>query len=183
VSNLVAFTGYAGAGKSTAAQVLIDDGWVRVKFADPLKAMMRAFYKDVGLSDEMIERKIEGNLKEIPCHLLCGKTPRHAMQTLGTEWGRNTIHDNLWVSLAEHKIKAAWGNEVKVVIDDCRYDNEADVIREMGGTIVEVSGRAERSSDHPSEHLPEPSFHLYNRGDIKSLRLNIAYIFTWEDVH
>jgi hypothetical protein len=183
MSNLVAFTGYAGAGKSTAAQTMVDAGWKRVKFADPLKAMMRAFYRDAGLSDAMIERKIEGDLKEIPCHLLCGKTPRHAMRTLGTEWGRNAIHENLWVSLAEHKIKAAWADEIKVVIDDCRFENEAEMIRETGGTIVEVTGRVERSSDHPSEHLPEPSFHLYNHGDIASLRLNVAYIFMWEDVY
>ena len=36
------------------------------------------------------EAHIEGALKEVPCELLGGKTPRYAMQTLGTEWGRDT---------------------------------------------------------------------------------------------
>ncbi len=49
--------------------------------------------------DAATEDKIEGSLKAKPCSLLAGKTPRHAMQTLGTEWGRNCIGDGFWINL------------------------------------------------------------------------------------
>ena len=56
---LVAFTGLAGSGKSTAAQVLIDAGWVRVKFADILKSMLQTYYEMCGLGrDEISRRKV-----------------------------------------------------------------------------------------------------------------------------
>ena len=63
-------------GKSTAASVPVSSSTGspqdRVSFAGPLKAMMAA----LGLSSE----QIDGSLKETPCDLLCGKTPRQAMQ-------------------------------------------------------------------------------------------------------
>ena len=88
---LLGIHGKAGSGKSTAAQVLIDGGFKRVKFADPLKNMLRA----IGLTDQ----HIEGDLKEVPCDMLLGQTPRHAMQTLGTEWGRGCIGGEFWTCL------------------------------------------------------------------------------------
>ena len=53
---VVAFTGKRGSGKSVASQALIDDlGFQEVKFADPLKNMIRAFYRTCGLDDETID--------------------------------------------------------------------------------------------------------------------------------
>jgi ATPase subunit of ABC transporter with duplicated ATPase domains len=73
---VIALSGPAGSGKSTAAAVLQEKGYTLVKFAGPLKAMCRA----VGLSDE----HIEGNGKERPLGWLQGKSPRQFMQLLGT---------------------------------------------------------------------------------------------------
>src|SRR5690606_21287800 len=114
---VVAFTGRAGSGKSTASRYLVErHGYQLVKFAGPLKAMMRA----LGLGD----RHIEGDDKELPCALLSGKTPRHAMQTLGTEWGRNCIGENFWVDLWTYHAS----QHERVVVDDCRFANEARAI-------------------------------------------------------
>lgn len=62
---LVALQGRAGAGKSTAAQRLIESfGFQRERFSAPLKDMMRAF----GLNERQIEGDlIEGDLKETLC--------------------------------------------------------------------------------------------------------------------
>lgn len=56
---IIGFTGLAGSGKSTAA---LHTGYTRVRFAGPLKDMMRA----LGLT----EQEIEGDRKEKPCNLL-----------------------------------------------------------------------------------------------------------------
>ena len=86
---LIAFCGYMGSGKSFAADYLIEKyGYTRVKFAGPLKDMLHT----MGLTEE----EIEGGDKDKPSDLLCGRTPRWAMQSLGTEWGRECIGENLW---------------------------------------------------------------------------------------
>lgn len=127
--NIIAFTGLAGSGKTTAAKHLCNwHGFERVRFAGPLKDMMRA----LGLS----EREIEGDLKEKPCDMLCGRTPRHGMQTLGSEW-RDLIHRELWTRIWRRRVEALPPN-VPVVVDDCRFPHELDAIRDMGGTLVKV---------------------------------------------
>lgn len=126
---LIGLSGRAGSGKTYASNHLVSRyGYTRVKFADPLKDMLRA----VGLTEE----HIEGKLKEEPCDLLCGKTPRFAMQTLGTEWGRNLIGDGLWGSLWSARVESLLSQEALVVTDDVRFSNEAERIKSMGGIVI-----------------------------------------------
>ncbi len=139
---LIAFAGRAGSGKTTAAETLIDQGFALVKFADPLKDMMRAFYASLGLEPEQIERRIEGDRKEEPDPHLGGKTPRMAMQTLGTEWGRDLIHKDLWVKAWAAKVTKLRHRGIPVVVDDCRFPNEARRVRILGGKIVKITGRS-----------------------------------------
>lgn len=142
---IIALTGRIGAGKTTAARVLEDLGYVRVRFAGPLKAMLQA----LGCSED----QTDGGLKEVPSELLCGKTPRQAMQLLGTEWGRNLIGDKLWLR--------AWLNEaVKhpyVVVDDARFANECAAVHELGGVIWTVVREGMMPQDHASEQQVLPS--------------------------
>lgn len=137
---VVALTGAAGAGKSTAARYLVErHGYTLVKFAGPLKAMMRA----LGLNDN----QIEGDEKELPATILGGKTPRHAMQTIGTQWGRDCIGESFWVDLWMHNVI----EHDRVVVDDCRFPNEAAAIRRMGGDIYQITGRGGIAGHHESE--------------------------------
>ena len=77
---LIGLVGAAHCGKTTVAILLSrEHRYVRLRFADTIKDMLRV----LGLSDE----QLDGNLKEVPTDLLYGKTPRWAMQSLGTEWG------------------------------------------------------------------------------------------------
>jgi hypothetical protein len=142
--NVVAFTGLAGSGKSTSTRYLVEQyGYTLVKFAGPLKDMMRA----IGFS----ERDIEGDLKEVANHALCGKTPRYAMQTLGTEWGRNLIGDDLWISLWRNRVEKVIEEGGRVVTDDCRFPNEASAVRKLGGGIFKIEGRGGIAGSHVSE--------------------------------
>jgi hypothetical protein len=128
---LIALTGYAGSGKSTMADILAcEHGFTVVKFAGPLKDMLRV----LGLGD----REIEGDLKEQPCQLLAGHTPRRAMQTLGTEWGRDLFGQDFWVGIAMHKVRAVLDQGGRAVIDDCRFPNEVAAIKAAGGVVVRI---------------------------------------------
>lgn len=166
--NLVGITGYAGSGKSTAARHLIDNhGFVPVKFAGPLKSMMRC----LGIG----EAEIEGHLKELPSAILGGKTPREAMQTLGTEWGRAMISPNLWVNAAMSVVDTVLDHDGRVVIDDLRFENEAVAIKERGGIIIRIDRpgvgpvNAHTSERNPIRH----DWWIDNRSDIELFRLSI----------
>jgi hypothetical protein len=81
---------------------------------------------------------IEGDLKHVPSPYLNDQTPRHAMQTLGTEWGRNCMGEEFWVSAAREQIEMSFENGLNVVVDDVRFPNEADMIRDLGGVMVRI---------------------------------------------
>lgn len=168
MARIVGITGLAGSGKSTAAKELIRLGWHNVKMAGPLKDMARA----IGLTDD----HIEGSLKETPCDMLAGKTPRYAMQTLGTEWGRNIMGKDFWVGIAERRVIEAieWGRDV--VIDDIRFQNEADMVRRLGGTVVGIKGRGGIMSDHASENGIYADFYITNDRPIDQFLADVRYI-------
>lgn len=129
---IVAFTGEIGHGKSAAAKHLIQTyGFQRVSFADPLKEMLIT----LGLKREQL---YDPALKAEPCELLGGKTPRDAMQTLGTNWGRELIHKDIWVTAASRRMCKDLVAGKRLVIDDLRFDNEAAVVRGLGGAIVKI---------------------------------------------
>lgn len=146
---LIAFSGRAGAGKSTAAYYLAEGrGFTRMRIAGPLKAMLRA----IGLTD----REIDGDLKETPCARLNGRTPRYAMQTLGTEWGRAIMHPDLWIDLFTRDVRELLARGESVVVDDLRFPNEEAVIRKLGGVIVHVYER----SGGPAVSVHESEAHV-----------------------
>jgi len=140
---LIGLCGKKGSGKTFVAEHLRDDkGATILRFADTLKAMMRV----MGLT----ESQIDGNQKETPSHILNGNTPRYAMQTLGTEWGRETIYQNIWVNILIEKSKSVDG---LVVCDDVRFPNEIKAIHEQGGIVAWVERKSiyAQGDTHSSE--------------------------------
>lgn len=144
--SVVGLVGRRGSGKSLVAARLVEvHGYVSIPFAKPLKDMLRA----IGLDDVYL-----GSLKEQPCPLVCGATPRHVMQTLGTEWGRRLVHPDLWVTLwreAVYRSKAT-----HVVADDVRFFNEARLVQAHGGVLLRVVRprilpAGEKADSHASE--------------------------------
>ena len=173
MTRLIALTGYAGSGKSTVAKHLVEKhGFTLVKFAGPLKQMMRC----LALGD----REIEGDLKEQPHPVLCGKSPRQAMQMLGTDWGREKIGAALWVNVAVDAAHRALDHGGSVVIDDCRFENEGEAIRRLGGEVVLVQRPGVGPvNGHVSEQLATPSHVFLNDGSEDELRaMATSYIIS-----
>jgi hypothetical protein len=169
---LVAFAGRAGSGKSLASDTLVARGYKRIKFADGLKNMLRSLYATMGLTTLEIERRIEGDLKEEPDPLLNSNTPRWAMQSLGEEWGRKCMHQNLWKSITATAIKNAMKAGYNVVVDDCRYENEAAFIRGSAGRVIMIDRVQAISFEdlHESEKFPfSPDVTIYNTGTPEQL--------------
>jgi hypothetical protein len=73
-------------------------------------------------------------------------TPRLALQTLGTEWGR-TLYSNIWVDAALRDMRRDNGDWV---LSDVRFRNEMEGIQDIGGVVVRLL-RGEGRFNHPSE--------------------------------
>lgn len=173
----VILSGRAQSGKSTAARYLTEHlGYSRQPFARPLKEMLMAFLISAGMTTSEAVEATEGELKETPLDALCGRTPRHAMQTLGTEWGRELIAENIWTNAAINSARMTVRGGRPVVFDDCRFPNEVEAVVKAFSDAVTI--RIERSS------LPVKGFHA-------SETALIAYDFdaivrndgTLEDLH
>lgn len=127
---LIGISGPAQSGKSTLSgefRRLVEfrgQKYAEQPFAGPLKRMLASIGVDV--SDLS---------KNVPVPFLDGQiTPRVMMQTLGTEWGR-TLTPDLWLKVWEHELDR---HAQVVTVPDVRFDNEADLIRGLGGVIVHV---------------------------------------------
>lgn len=147
---LIGITGPKGAGKDTFAQPFVNFGAKNIKIADPLKEMLRTLYRMAGIDAATVEEKIEGRLKEEPCPVLRGKTPRYAMQTLGTEW-RDMIGTDLWTRIWAHRVQQEITQGNDVVCTDIRFLHEAHHINHMDGLLVRIEGNADTADQHVSE--------------------------------
>ena len=186
---VIALVGKAGSGKTISGQYLVDHfGYKRLRFAERLKAMLYAF----GLN----EREVDGDDKGTPCESLCGQTPRHAMQTLGTEWGRRMIGDKLWVKALERDmLLEISAGMTKFVIDDMRFLNEEawlynlyDSMYKHGDMldvrIVRIIRDVEEvSKNDDSMHISEtemdkivPNLWIENTGTLEELYANVGRV-------
>jgi hypothetical protein len=173
---IIALCGRAQHGKSTLArQIAAYYGAENVAvtaFATVPKRMLRVF----GLTED----ELRGNSKGTPRVILGGQTPRYAMQTLATEWGRNMLYDEVWVDAWERDLVEL--AKPIIVVEDVRHEPEIDRLEELGACLVEVfrpdlmpGTRMERLVAwlqsrrlHSSERLDFSKFgipRLYNIGD------------------
>jgi len=160
---VVGLTGAAGVGKSAFARDLIrNHGFRRLSLADPLKLMIRAVLASWGYNTAAQDYWIEGDGKERPCPALAYRTPRLAMQLLGTEYGREGLDGDVWIN---HLVKRIEANSAsRIVVDDVRFDNEAEaIITRLDGcnfVIVGKDGKRPRRDpgDHASEKGVNPNF-------------------------
>jgi|SRR5215467_6152986 len=145
---IVGLVGTKGSGKTTAARYLRDSkNFIVLSFASPIKTMLWMLLDQQEVDQKTINEMLNGKLKEVPTEYFQGKTPRHAMQTLGTEWGRELIGPNFWVDNWERQAKT-YNN---VVVDDVRFQTEVDRVRSLGGICIRINRIGGESDIHSSE--------------------------------
>ena len=163
---IVAFCGEIGVGKSTLAHDLADStGGKVLSFADPLREMIGKIVNKDYLTSEMIDG-IRAKDVEIPWLGHPEKTTgRKLLQYLGTEFGRDLIDPEIWVKVAKQRAEE-YGLDRHIFFDDLRFDNEAEMIRSLGGLVVMVKrdGFTPTADSHASEKGISP--HLIH-GDFK----------------
>ena len=80
---------------------------------------------------------------------------RTLLQYIGTEVGRKIIDDELWINLSINNIsRKATANRL-CIIPDVRFNNEAEIIRKLGGKIIKIERNIEsnKKDKHDSENM------------------------------
>lgn len=140
MKNIIGICGLIGHGKDTSAGFLIEEGYQRISFAGVLKDAVSALFG----WDRIL---LEGNTPESRIFRdrvdkwwaerlgIPDFTPRYALQYIGTDVFRKNFHPDIWVAACERQIENTDDN---VVISDCRFFNELDVIKRLGGKTAVV---------------------------------------------
>ncbi len=166
---LIAFAGRKGSGKSTAAYHLVKRwGFEEIGLADPMKRFLST---EFGVPDDYLTYR-----KEESCPYLCGRSVRHALQTLGTEWGRNLIGP-IWINRFQEAAISNMKNGTSVVCADIRFRDEIDLIHRLHGFVIWVAREGAGVTDgHISENAITPincDEIVYNHGSIFDLNFAI----------
>ena len=148
---LVAFHGPAGSGKDACGAHLIQThGYAKLSFAAPIYDMLEV----AGFGRPTTQAQKE---EVIPW---LGVTWRHMAQTLGTEWGRNMVHPDLWRLIVNQRLEVGFAQGARFVITDLRFENEAELVRKVGGQVVHLRGRREAATTNQAHQSEQPlAFH------------------------
>lgn len=167
---VIGITGRARSGKDTVADSIVTMiGGYRYSFADPIRAML------VPLGIDMAHPYWQANKEKVIPAL--NASPRRLMQTLGTEWGRDLIDPNIWLTLANQRLITVGKG---MVIPDVRFENEAEWVRSRGGKIIHVHRPdAETVEAHTSEAGISPHDDdslIINDGTLDQLRATVKEV-------
>ena len=163
----------ARSGKTTVSRALELRGYTAVPFAEPIKLMLQPLLKELQYPSKEIARLLYHDKEEVLPAL--GVSSRHLMQTLGTEWGRQSVASDMWLRV--WKARIAWHD--RVVVDDLRFENEAELVRSMGGEVWKVvrtgvSNTSTHASEGSLDAWPHFSRVIANNGTLDDLHNTIA---------
>ena len=138
---IIGICGLIGSGKGTVADFLVEQkGFTKISFADRLKDGVASVF---GWNREMLEgntddsrawrEKVDPYWSTETGHPI---TPRLVLQLFGTDCMRNGFYDGIWVSLVKKQLLE--NPDSNFVIPDVRFENEAEMIRSIGGQLWRV---------------------------------------------
>lgn len=154
-THLIGINGYARAGKDTASRVFTDAGWRRDAFANRMRDFLYAQNPIVYLLSVGVTVRLRYIVDEIGWERAKTEYPEVADLLLrtGTEAGRGVLGEYVWVDA----LLANWSSGEGLVITDCRFPNEAQMIRSLRGKVIRIERRGvgprtlSDGTDHPSD--------------------------------
>jgi hypothetical protein len=164
---ILGLTGLPRSGKDSIADYLCaisnGHGYIRRSFAHPLKQAAAIL-----LGREMWEMEGRHGFDREAILPEWGFNTRWFLQVFGTECLRNQVAQDFWIKCMRNSLPS--NPYTKVVITDVRFDNEAALVRELGGTVIEVRRPSVSSaSNHVSDKGVVADSVILNTGTLQDL--------------
>lgn len=186
---IIGLMGAKGSGKDTAAAHLVEKyGFERRAFADPLKRSVAALF-DIPFSD-VDKYKLDTECRvSMGYHIddqgqtfdsepvISNLTFRQMLQRYGTEAHRDIFGEDFWVD--QTLPVGGYYPGRKIVVTDCRFENEANRIKELHGYLIRINrpDLGDLNDGHSSENDwfdIKPNITIYNNGTIEKLNITIS---------
>lgn len=197
----IGISGFAQSGKTTAANYIEKVyGYERVHIATTLRSMLAVLLQTLGYSQADVTDILEGSRKDGWIIPELGCTSRHLQITIGTEWGRQLVCDDIWVKTWMASLEPASLS----MNDSVRFPNEEKGIQSTNGftILIEREGTGPAAFKwgflgkllyrkwgimwgvHPSERtdLLKPTYRLYNNSTVEGLYRDIDAIMAKEGI-
>lgn len=165
---LIALTGLPRSGKDTAAAYLYEEyGYARFRFSEPLKAAAAILLnRDIGEMHGTNGFDREAVLPE------WGFSTRDFLQRFGTEAMRENFGADFWVRHMMNRLDAV----DRAVITDCRFENEAAMVRSLDGIVVQIYRPGTKGSAHASDAGVVSDRTIMNTGTVADLCVNLEMV-------
>jgi hypothetical protein len=151
---ILGISGEKRVGKTTVSDYLVTNyDFKKLSFARPLKDMLQKIFN---WTSEHTDGALKNDID--PVYKF---TPRAAMQRFGTEFIRG-LNPDFWLDRMDEQLTHT--NNHLIVIDDVRFNNEAEYIRNMGGIIIKLAPK-DFPWDFKDSHSSESGITLYNYRD------------------
>jgi len=178
---IILISGKKRTGKTSAAQAIqefIGDKYCALlQFADPIYEMAKQFMSMYKGGESTFDRTGDKDNYE---EMFFGKNFRQVMQTLGTEWGRKCIHEDVWALMGVRKADIILSAipTLPIIFHDVRFPNEVSCMRNAFKQVVHwevINPNVTLEDAHESENmeLPPPDRTLVNSGSLEEWQ-NIA---------
>ena len=149
----------------------------------PIQQFEDQKYKETTLGEEWWYYKSGTTLTPYstpnPIGILIKPTPRMFLQLIGTEFGRNIIHPNVWVNSAVQEIKDTVNSHI--LIPDLRFLNEKTAIESLPNNFTI---RVRRDNISTMEHASETElddvlfdFVILNNGSVSDLAKQVTKLY------
>lgn len=187
---IIGISGKKNSGKSTVSEILNKKGFYLDSFASTVKdiAALLFSYPRERLEGNTLEDRLWRETEDYNLSKFLGKSfsPRNALTMIGTDIGRNTIHENIWIKTVFDRYEKSSNQNRNLVITDVRFPNEFDSIKSYKN-IITFNIRISRPQNTISEHISEIAlddkdkngefdYYIINDGTINDLELKIDLI-------
>jgi hypothetical protein len=164
MTKVIAFAGRKQSGKTTCSEFVAkhcSDARI-YNFADSLK--QNICMDLLGLTYDQCYGSDEQKNELVSCYKGDGKqmTAREVMQFVGTDFFRK-MKENIWVDTTVNKIEKE--KPELAIIADCRFPNEVEAVRKVGGIVIKLT-RNPYNSNHKSEVALDKNVYDQNNFDL-----------------
>lgn len=154
---VIGISGWGRSGKDSIATFLKQRGFTHYAFADRVREALYQLNPGIGVNvatGEIVR------VQEMVNKFGWEETKQHPevtalLQRMGTEAGRNTIAENVWVLAMEKELLEEQPEAVS--ISDVRFPNEAEWVHAVGGLVWRVNrmGNQPKTAPDGSVHISE----------------------------